>query len=108
MCDSIPDGLLERSNKRNSFPTCTKLSKTYYNIKHEGIVKISVFKPHHPYIPLKGKGQVKSLLTTSLCTSWDNHPCKEFITEDVNSQRIGNIAKYQYIIQGIYNKQPPF
>ena len=104
MCDSIPDGLLERSNLRNSFPTCTKLSKTYYNIKHEGIVKISMFKPHCPYVPLKGKGEVKSLLTTYLCTFCGNHPCKEFITEDVNSQGIGYIAKYQYIIQGIYNQ----
>ena len=108
MCDSIPDGLLERSNLRNLFPTCTKLSRMYYNRKYEEIVKISVFKPHHPYISLKGKGEVNSLLTTSLCALWDNYPCKEFITEDINSQGIEYIAKYQYIIQGIYNKQPPF
>ena len=107
-CDSIPDGLLERSNSRNSFTACTKLSRTYYNIKHEGIVKISVFEPHHPYIPLKRKGEVKSLLATSLCSLWESHPCKEFITENAKSQGIEYIAKYQYIIQGIYNKLPPF
>ena len=43
-----------------------------------------MFEPHHAYIPSKGKGEVKSLLM-SLCALWDNHPCKEFITEDVNS-----------------------
>ena len=85
MCDSIPDGLLERSNLRNSFPTCTKLSKTHYNRKHERIVKISVFKLHHLYVSLKEKREVNSLLTTSLCALWDNYPCKEFITEDINS-----------------------
>ena len=85
MCDSIPDGLLERSNPRNSFPTNTKLSRTYYYRKYEEIVKISVFKPHHPYVSLKGKGEVNSLLTTYLCALWDNYPCKEFITEDINS-----------------------
>ena len=56
ICDSIPDGLSESSNRRNSFPTYTKLSKTYYNRKHEGIIKISMFKPHHPYVSLKGLG----------------------------------------------------
>ena len=55
MCENLPDGPLERSNPRNSFPTNTKLSRTYYNRKHEGIVKISVFEPHHPYISLKKK-----------------------------------------------------
>ena len=102
MCDSLPDGPLERSNPRNSFPTNTKLSRTYYNRKHEGIVKISMFKPflnldfkpHHPYVSLKGKGEVNSLLTTSLCALWDNYPCKEFITEDINNRGIEYIAKY--------------
>ena len=56
MCESLPDGPLERGNPRNLFPTNTKLSRTYYNRKHEGIVKISVFKPHRPYVSLKGKG----------------------------------------------------
>ena len=85
MHDSLTDGPLERSNPRNSFPTNTKLSRTYYNRKDEGIVKISVFKPHHPYVSLKGKGEVNSLLTTSLCALWDNYPCKEFITEDIDN-----------------------
>ena len=93
MCESLPDGPLERSNPRNSFPTNTKLSRTYYNRKHEGIVKISMFEPHCPYVSLKGKGEVNSLLTMSLCASWDNYPCKEFITQDINSQRIEYIAK---------------
>ena len=39
---------------------------------------------------------------------WDNYPCKEFITEDIDNWGIEYIAKYQYVIQGIYNKQPPF
>ena len=85
MCDSIPDGLLERSNQRNSFPTYTKLSRMYYNRKYEEIVKISMFKPHCPYVSLKRKGEVNSLLTTSLCALWNNYPCKEFITEDINN-----------------------
>ena len=67
-----------------------------------------MFKPHHPYVSLKGKREVDSLLTTSLCALWDNYPCKEFITEDINSQGIEYIVKYQYVIQGIYNKQPQF
>ena len=108
MCESLPDGPLERGNPRNLFPTNTKLSRTYYNRKHEGIIKISVFEPHRPYVSLKGKGEVNSLLTTSLCALWDNYPCKEFITEDIDNQGIEYIAKYQYVIQGIYNKQPPF
>ena len=54
-----------------------------------------MFKPHCPYVSLKGKGgKVNSLLTTSLCALWDNYPCKEFITEDINSQGIEYIAKY--------------
>ena len=55
MCESLPDGPLERGNPRNLFPTNTKLSRTYYNRKHEGIIKISVFEPHHPYVSLKEK-----------------------------------------------------
>ena len=66
----------------------------YYNRKYKEVVKISVFKPHHPYISLKGRGEVNSLLTTSLCALWDNYPCKEFITEDINSQGIEYIAKH--------------
>ena len=66
-----------------------------------------MFEPHHPYVSLKGKGEVNSLLTTSLCALWDNYPCKEFITEDIDNQGIEYIAKYQYVIQGIYNKQTP-
>ena len=108
MCESLPDGPLERGNPRNLFPTNTKLSRTYYNRKHEGIIKISMFEPHRPYVSLKGKGEVNSLLTTSLCALWDNYPCKEFITEDIDNRGIEYIAKYQYVIQGIYNKQPPF
>ena len=85
MCDSIQDSLLERNNLRDLSTMCNKLSKTYYNIEHEGTVKISVFEPHHPYIPLKGTGEVKSLLAMSLCTLWDSHPCREFITENIKS-----------------------
>ena len=111
MCESLPDGPLERSNPRNSFPTNTKLSRTYYNRKHEGIVKISVFEPHHPYVSLKGKGEVNSLLTTSLCALWDNYPCKEFITEDIDNRGIEYIAKYQcvrYLHQSIKHVQKIF
>ena len=44
-----------------------------------------MFEPHCPYVSLKGKGEVNSLLTMSLCALWDNHPCKEFISEDINN-----------------------
>ena len=108
LCDSIPDDLLGRNNSRNSFRTCTKLSMTYYNVDHEGIVEVRVFEPHRPYIPLKRNREVNSLLAMSLCTLWESHPCKEFITEDVKNRGSGYIAKYSYVIHGIYNKQPLF
>lgn len=108
LCDGIPDSLFEENNSKNLTITHNRLVKTYYNIKHEGAVKINVFELRHPYEPLKGIREVKSLLATSLCTLWDSHPCREFITENINTRGIEYIARYQYIVHGVYNKQSPF
>ena len=55
-CNSIPDSLLEANNSQNSVSTCSRLAKTYYNLRWDGNTRINVFELHHPYKPLKESG----------------------------------------------------